>query len=236
MTLTYDEFKKLDAKFLDQILLGVGVYTCILGLITVTVFTTNLPESSISESCDNFQEVYLDSSDKDEIVFSFMDSGNATSTYLCTEVEREKAPLWISLVSVLIFVIYLAYNAQNIKDGQLLAKLFKSRGEDQLAHYFNKMQLWKFLQMVCVEACGFVLLFRSTNATDVLVNSSATLFLGEVDEVFVALLLAHYKNSAKLIRTIEFGGLEIEFDPAEISEKETNKDLLPEGGVAENSK
>jgi hypothetical protein len=232
MTLTYEEFKKIDDTYLFRILMGTGIYTCLLALVTITAFSTNVPASAFSQSCNTFEELYTNSS-QDQITLSFTDpsvDGTATTAYLCTEVDTDHAPLWVSGVGIGIFLIYLFYSAEKVKDARLLVKLFEIRGEDKLVKYFKGMESFEMIQLVCVEICGILLLFRSTNATDVIVNSSATLFLGEVDDIVIALFIAHYKSSTKMIRTIEFGGMEIEFDPAEIPEKAT-KNLLPEGGA-----
>lgn len=138
-------------------------------------------------------------------------------------------------------MIYFLYSLRKVHDAHELIGIFQIRGEDKLVQYFRVMAGCKFIQMVCVEMCGLILLFCSTSATDV-VNSSATLFLAEVDDIFIELLLGAYESKSKFARTIEFGGMEIEFDPAESSKKETmketvkdTKDLLTEGGQSEKS-
>jgi hypothetical protein len=232
MTLTFKEFKELDATFLSRILWGSGIYTSILALVTLTAFSTNIPTSTFSQSCDNFEEVYLNPF-QDAITLSWTDPfGNETAVYLCTEVETERAPLWVSGVGLGIFLVYLFFAAEKGNDAKFLIEVSKIRGEDQLAKHLEWMTGFKTLQVACVEICGLILLFRSTNATDVIVNSSATLFLGEVDDVVIALLINHYKKKTKMVRTIEFGGMEMEFDPSEIPEKVT-KNLLPEPGADE---
>lgn len=223
MALTYEEYKQIPAQTLKNITMASLLYTCILAIVTMSAFATSV-QTTISQSCESYNKIYYSSNSANNTLTLYQEPESGSSTaHLCTEVEKEKVPLWISFVGIGIFLIYLLHSTNVMQNGKVIIKHLELKGETALIHYFNTLVTMAFIQTVLVEICGAFLLFRSTDATDVIVNSSATLFLGEVDDLVIELFLDNYLTKSKVKRVFEFAGIEIEIDPKELPDDKDKK-------------
>lgn len=223
MPLTYEEYQELPEQILKNIVLASLCYTFVLAVVTMSAFATSL-NTPIAETCENYDEIYY-SSNGGVITFydQPQDGVGTTSTHICSEIEIERVPTWISFVGIGIFLVYLLHSANNIRNGFLISKYFKAKGDIKFTRFFYNLATFGAIQTIFVELCGIFLLFRATDPVDVIVNSSATLFLSEVDDLLIELFLDNHHTQSKTKRVFEFAGIEIEIDPKDIPDDKPNQ-------------
>lgn len=225
MAVTLEEFKQLGPKTTQNILYASAIYTVILGILTLTTFAVNLNPGA-SHVCNEYHEIYyINTGDKIEFYENNITGTSSAQLCLDSDIEHSKAPLLVSIVAIAIFIIYLLHSIQSYLYSSRLSRVLKVKGDIEMAKFLNSLSFCAGIQAFCVELCGLFLLFAASSATDVIINSSATIFLGEVDDLLILLIIDFEKNQLKLKQTVEVFGIEMEYDPTEDPEvmKKQNK-------------
>ena len=222
--LSLDDFKRVPDGYKNGLLVLFIGYTLILGGIIFTI-VKNLDGSASELNCDTWASVYYtnatNSGGANEMTFYLNSVVGSRSTLMCTSgttdlIDSYSISPFTTFCGVGIFCVYLFHGLTVLSDANLLRETLK-RSEGGISAQDDWL-IWTIancgaLQMLFVEIGGLSLISTSSSAVDLLINSSATIFLAEVDDIVAQIILRYAAKSMELKITLDYCGIEFEHDP-----------------------
>lgn len=216
----YRKLLDLDPKYLTWSLTCSAIYTSALAVIAMGVFSMSVQAPASTLYCNGFSPIYS-STDTDGVITYFNSSIDGSSlSYICDNASTAGVQKWLLCMALSIFLVYLFHKANQLEFARLISSALKEGTEKEirLMKFVDALNVLNGVQLVLVEICGLGLLATATNSVDLIVNSAGTIFLAEVDDLLLDMILTSAIRKARVPVTVELFGLEFDLSVKTVEE------------------
>lgn len=238
----YMVFKEIEGKWKSSMVFVSFFYTFILLALLIEIIN-DLIKSGDNLDCQRLLPIEYTISDnplnEGQISLFVQDSSKSLSNqiiskgFICAEAsdtyqQNAQVEEIVIFSSIGIFTCYLFYNLIEFDKARYLADLLAKDNDLEGSRAIRLLSFFDLIQLAMVEIAGMFLIFYSKQPTDMLLNSSATIFLAEVDGLIIQLLMTSVAKYYKLRVEMEFAGIGF---AATFDNGQKEKDLEKGGGT-----
>lgn len=213
---SYEIFKEIEPKWKNRMVAISFFYTLVLLALLIEVVSSLFSDEK-SLNCQDFTKVQYTTSSDGVLTFYTSETNltlasAVTESYVCNDAKDTPGQYRqingiVTFSSICIFLCYLCYKTIEIDKGKALSKLLKDDGDLLSARAIRNIMGLDSIQLAMVEIAGIVFIFFSKSATEMLLNSSATIFLSEVDGLLIEMVMTSVAKYYGLSVELDFAGV-----------------------------